>query len=97
MTRWILIAITLIGLVVALLTRSPGVLGFALLMTAVGLFGTVMSLAADRVSANSRPDAAMLPPEALQAIRDKANATRAGAQAKSVAPLKSSATRDSAA
>lgn len=32
MTRWIMIAMTLIGLAVAILTRSPGVLGFALLL-----------------------------------------------------------------
>ena len=74
MTRWIMIALTLIGLVAALLTHSPAVLGFALLALLGGLFGTVMSLAADRISASSRPDVAMLPPEALKAIRDKANA-----------------------
>ena len=74
MTRWIMLAMTLLGLIMATLTRSPGVLGFALLLTVAGLFGTVLSLAAARVSANSRPEVAMLPPEALQAIRDKANA-----------------------
>ena len=70
MTRWIMIAITLLGLVIALLTRSPGLLGIALLMMLVGLCGTVFSLAAERVSANTRPDAAMLPPEALAANPD---------------------------
>ena len=54
MTRWIMIAMTLIGFVVAIFTHSPGILGLALLATVVGLFGTVLSLAADRVSANSR-------------------------------------------
>lgn len=89
MTRWIMIAMTLIGLVVAILTRSPGILGLALLMTVVGLFGTVLSLAADRVSANSRPDVAMLPPEALRAIRDKANAKLGDAHSRSDSPIKS--------
>ncbi|HOX71794.1 hypothetical protein [Dokdonella sp.] len=79
MTRWIMIAITLLGLVIALLTRSPGLLGIALLMMLVGLCGTVFSLAAERVSANTRPDAAMLPPEALAAIREKAKARAAAA------------------
>ena len=86
---------TLIGLVVAILTRSPGILGLALLTTVVGLFGTVLSLAADRVSANSRPDVAMLPPEALHAIRDKANAKHSGAQPKSGSPIRSADARDS--
>ncbi len=76
MTRWIMIGLTLLGLVIAVLTRSPGVLGFALVVLTVGLFGTVLSFAADRISASSRPDVAMLPPEALKAIRDKSNAKR---------------------
>ncbi len=74
MTRWFMIAITLLGLIMAMLTRSPGLLGIALLMTVIGLVGSVFSLAASRISANSRPDVAMLPPEALRAIRDKAHA-----------------------
>ena len=74
MTRWIMIALTLLGLVMAILTRSPGLLGLALLMFFVGAFGLVFSMAAERVSANSRSDASMLPPEALIAIRDKARA-----------------------
>ncbi len=76
MTRWIMIALTLMGLLTAVLTRSPGILGFALVVLVVGLFGTVLSFAADRISASSRPDVAMLPAEALKAIRDKANAKR---------------------
>lgn len=74
MTRWIMISLTFIGLIIAFVTRSPGVLGLGLLMCFIGAFGTVFSIAADRVSANSRPDASMLPPEALVAIRDKARA-----------------------
>ena len=80
MTRWIMISLTLIGLIMAIVTRSPGVLGLALLMCFVGAFGTVFSIAAERVSSNARPDASMLPPEALAAIRDKARA-RANEQA----------------
>jgi hypothetical protein len=72
MARWILIGLTLAGLMVAFLTRSPGVLGVSILMILIGSFGTVFSIAAERVSANARPDASMLPPEALVAIREKA-------------------------
>ncbi|MEZ5460386.1 hypothetical protein [Dokdonella sp.] len=74
MTRWIMISLTLIGLITAIVTRSPGVLGLALVVCFVGAFGTVFSIAAERVSSNARPDASMLPPEALAAIRDKARA-----------------------
>lgn len=94
MMRWIMIAMTLIGVAVAIITRSPGLLGFALLMTVIGLFGTVMSLAADRISANSRPDVAMLPPEALQSIRDKANAKRSGVQAEAGSSIRMSGAKD---
>ena len=61
----------------------------------IGLFGTVFSLAADRISANSRPDAAMLPPEVLHAIRDKANAARGGGQPKAPSPAKAAGAGDS--
>lgn|SRR5690606_2264557 len=74
MARWIMIALTVTGLVMAILTRSPGVLGLALVMTVVGLFGTVFSLAADRISASSRPDSTMLSPDVLMAVREKAKA-----------------------
>lgn len=74
MTRWIMIALALIGLVTAFMTKSPGVLGFALLLVLIGLFGLVMSVAADRVSANTRPETAMLQPEVLAAIRERAKA-----------------------
>lgn len=74
MTRWILISMALIGLIMAIFTRSPGVLGLGLLMCFVGALGTVFSIAGERVSNNARPDASMLPPEALAAIRDKARA-----------------------
>ena len=77
MTRWIMIALVLIGTIFAFITKSPGVLGFSLLLVLVGLFGVVMSIAADRVSSNTRPETAMLQPEVLAAIRDRAKAQAA--------------------
>lgn len=81
MMRWLMIALTMIGLVMAMLTKSPGILGLALLMALVGMFGTVFSLAAARVSANARPDTSMLPPEALKAIRERRQTAASNAQA----------------
>ena len=83
MTRWIMIAMTLLGLIMAILTRSPALLGLGLLFVFVGLFGTVFSLAGDRISSNARPDATMLTPEVLKAIRDSSNA-KAQASAREV-------------
>ena len=74
MTRWIMIGMTLLGLIMAILTRSPALLGLGLLFVFVGLFGTVFSLAGERISSNARPDATMLTPEVLKAIRDSSKA-----------------------
>ncbi len=73
MSRWIMIAITLLGLIMAILTRSPGLLGLALVIMFVGVFGMVLSLASERISSNARSDTTMLSPEVLKAIRDRSN------------------------
>ena len=85
MTRWIMIALVLIGLVVAFVTKSPGVLGFSLLLVLVGLFGVVMSVAADRVSSNMRPETAMMQPDVLAAVRERAKAQAAGGESRTAA------------
>ena len=51
MTRLIMIALLVIGLTMAFLTHSPGVLGLGLVLAIVGAFGTVLSIAASRVAA----------------------------------------------
>ncbi len=94
MTRWIMLALALIGLTVAFTTKSPGVLGISLVVVLVGLCGFVISLAADRVSANTRPEAAMLQPEVLAAIRERAQAQAKAADQASAA--KSPVTRQPA-
>lgn len=79
MVRWLMVVLCVLGLFMAFTTRSAGVMGLSLLMLVIGLFGIVMSLAADRISAKARPDAAMLPPEALLAVRAKARERAASA------------------
>ena len=79
MTRLIMIALLVIGLTMAFLTHSPGVLGLGLVLAIVGAFGTVMSIAAARVAARSRPEAAMLQPDVIAAMRDRARAKDAAA------------------
>jgi hypothetical protein len=74
MTRWIMIALLLIGLAMAFLTHSPGVLGLGLLLATIGAFGTVMSIAAARVESRARPETAMLQPEVIAAMRERAKA-----------------------
>lgn len=77
MVRWIMFGLIVLGLGVSLTTHDPGVLGLGILGTAIGLFGVVFSIAAERVASRARPDSAMLGPEALAAIRERARARRA--------------------
>lgn len=77
MSRWIMIALAVGGFLTAFMTGSPGLLGFALLLGFIGLFGVVMSIAADRISSNMRPETAMLQPEVIAALRERAKAQAA--------------------
>ncbi|WP_440224933.1 hypothetical protein ACQQ2N_06745 [Dokdonella sp. MW10] len=70
--RLFLIALTVGGIVVAFLTHSPGVLGLSLLVAFIGAVGTVFSIAAERIADRARPDAALLEPDVIAAIRDRA-------------------------
>ncbi|HEU4663761.1 MAG TPA: hypothetical protein VFS55_07005 [Dokdonella sp.] len=72
MIRWLLLAATLVGFGFVFTTRSPVLLGVGLLLGIGGFIGFVFSLAADRVSANSRPDTAMASPAELAAMRKPA-------------------------
>ncbi|HUD43712.1 MAG TPA: hypothetical protein VMR06_17130 [Dokdonella sp.] len=79
MVRWIMFGLIVLGIGVSLTTHRPGILGLGILSTTIGLFGLVFSIAAERVAARARPDSAMLGPEALAAIRERAQARRAAA------------------
>lgn len=70
MFRWILLVLALIGLVLTLTTKSPGLLGVGLLLGLVGAIGFVVALAADRVAANARPDTAMASIEEFAALKN---------------------------
>jgi len=94
MTRWIMIAMTVIGVLMAFVTKSPAVLGIGLLLAFIGLFGTVMSIAADRISSGTRPETAMLQPEVIAAIRERARVQASATPARGNTPT--AARRDTA-
>ena len=71
MMRWIMLVLAVLGFVLALMTKSPGLLGIGLLLGLIGVIGFVFALAADRVSANARPEAAMAAVEDLVALRKR--------------------------
>lgn len=79
MIRWLLLAATILGFGFVFTTRSPALLGVGLLLGIVGFIGFVFSLAADRVSASSRPETAMASPTELAAMRKPAARPRAQA------------------
>lgn len=88
MVRWLMLVLMVVGFALVFVTKSPAVLGFGLLLALVGLFGLVFGLAADRVSANARPESAMLDSEDLAALRARraAAAKPAGAAPSPTAP-----------
>lgn len=72
MTRWIMLALTVFGFALAIMTSSPGLLGLGLLLGLIGLFGVVFGLIADRVAAATRPETSMLGSEELAHMSGKA-------------------------
>lgn len=83
MTRWLMLAGTVLGFALAFVAKGPGWVGFGLLLGFVGLFGLVFSMAADRISANARPESSMAGPEDLAAMR----AGRVAAKPAPTAPI----------
>lgn len=68
MLRWMLLALTILGFVLVFSSKSTLVLALGLLLVGVGLFGFIFALAADRISANARPDTSMASTEDLIAL-----------------------------
>jgi hypothetical protein len=69
MARWLMLGLTILGVVLIFTTKIPGVLMLGLFLGIVGFFGFIMALAADRVSASARPDSAMAAMDDLAALR----------------------------
>ena len=83
--RWFLVVLAVLGMAVSFITPSPGVLAVALLVTGVSLFCAVFAFAAHRIESNARPDTALLTPEVLAHVREKARREQA-ARAAATAP-----------
>lgn len=72
MGRWIMLGLTILGVALVFTTKSVGVLSLGLLCGVCGFFGFVFALAADRISANARPEASMAAIDDLVALRKPA-------------------------
>jgi len=84
--RWILLGLTILGFAMTFIARTPGVLGFGLVLGFVGLFGMVFSIASDRIASAARPDTAMLSTEDLAALRARREAAAKAAAAAAAPP-----------
>jgi hypothetical protein len=71
MARLLWLVLTFTGVALAFIARSSGLLGFGLLLGIVGFFGFVLAMAAERVSASARPDAAMASVDDLVALKKR--------------------------
>jgi hypothetical protein len=69
MARWILLGMTILGFGIVFTTHNPTALGIGLLLGIIGFFGFIVALAADRIAANARPDAAMASGQDIMAMR----------------------------
>lgn len=67
--RWLALLIAVIGFALAFSTRSPGVLGFGLLLGFGGLLGALFGFAAARIAANAQPDNALLTDKDIATLR----------------------------
>lgn len=76
MFRWIMLVLAVLGLALVFTTKSPAVLGLALLSSLVGAIGFIFSLAADRVASTARPDTAMASIDELAALGKRHGAAR---------------------
>jgi hypothetical protein len=74
--RWLLLVLTIAGITLTFMAKGPGALALGLVLGFVGFFGFIFALAADRVSASSRPETAMLGAEDLAAMRARQNGAR---------------------
>jgi hypothetical protein len=82
MTRWIMLGLTLLGVVLVFTTKSVGVLSLGLLSGCIGFFGFILAMASDRVSASGRPESSMAAIDDLTALHklpSAADAARASA------------------
>lgn len=67
-----MIVMAVVGGLLIAVTTSSVVAGLGVIMVLGGLIGATFSLAASRITSRSRDETAMLSPDVLQAIRDKA-------------------------
>jgi hypothetical protein len=67
--RWIWLLLAVSGFALAFATHSPGLMGLGLTLGFVFVLIAFFAFAAERVSANARPDSALLTDKDIAALR----------------------------
>lgn len=87
--RWVWMAIAILGFVVAYQAATPGLLGLGVLVGFVASTICVFSFASQRIQEIARPDAQMMTPAEMAAMRKRAEAQRAaGGAARKLPPAR---------
>lgn len=76
--RFFWLLLTLGGIGVAFIAKTPGLLGLALAVSFIAGICAVFTFAAARIDSNSRPESALMTPEVVAAIRARSAKTQAG-------------------
>lgn len=71
--RWILLLAALFCFAIVFTAKTAGLLGLALVLGFVCLFGAMFAFAADRIASTARPDAALLTDKDITALRASMN------------------------
>ncbi|TDR47475.1 hypothetical protein DFR29_102135 [Tahibacter aquaticus] len=76
--RFFWLLLTLGGIGVAFVAKTPGLLGLALAVSFIAGICAVFTFAAARIDSNSRPESALLTPDVLAAIRARSAQQQSG-------------------
>jgi len=86
--RWIWLIISVVGFGLAWVAKTPGLLGFGLIMGLVGITMAVLAIAADRIQAGARPESMMMSPGELNQLRNHNPAPRPQRPAAQPTPIR---------
>ena len=67
--RWVSVGAAVLGFVVFLAAKTPGLMGLGLLLGFGGLFFAVFAFAAARIASTARPDSMMLTDKDINALK----------------------------
>ena len=84
--HWLMLALAIGAMAVAVKTSSPLIMGICLLVALVFLVAWVLGLYAARAGARSRDETAMIDPVELRRLREQAQARKVAAASQSEPP-----------